>query len=69
MEIKEIKDFIEWEMKRIEKMYIEKDRNDLKMAMGFKLVEEMGELFEALLKTKGYQRKEKLQNFTQNREK
>ncbi len=57
MEIKEINEFIESEIKRLEERYSDKDDKELTMAMGFKVVEEIGELFEELLKHKGYQRK------------
>jgi len=63
MEIKEINEFIESEIKRLEEYYGDKDDKELTMAMGFKVVEEIGELFEELLKHKGYQRKSKLDNF------
>ncbi len=60
MEIEEINKFIEEEIKRLEKYYKDKDNNELTMAIGFKVVEEIGELFNEILKHKGYQRKEKL---------
>ena len=48
------------EIKKLEEYYTEKDKGELTMAMGFKVVEEMGELFNEILSHKGYQRKEKL---------
>jgi len=63
MEIKEINEFIENEIKRLEKYYEGKDENELTMAMGFKVVEEVGELFHEFLSHKGYQRKDKLDKF------
>lgn len=50
-------------MGRLEEYYGDKDKNELTMAMGFKVVEEVGELFECLLTSKGYQRKTKLENW------
>tara|TARA_B100000315_G_scaffold260312_1_gene320758 strand:+ start:175 stop:501 length:327 start_codon:yes stop_codon:yes gene_type:complete len=61
MEIKDINEFIEDEIKRLEEYYSEKNRDELTMAMGFKVIEEIGELFEELLKNKGHQRKDKLE--------
>lgn len=60
MEINEISTFIEYEEKRLENYYKEKDKNEITMAMGFKVIEEIGELFDQILANKGYQRKEKL---------
>ncbi len=65
MEIREINQFIEKEIKKLEKHYNDKDDKELTMAMGFKVVEELGELFEELLKHKGYQRKSKLDNLNE----
>jgi len=62
MEIREINEFIESEIKRLEEYYGDKDKNERTMATGFKLVEEVGELFEALLAKMGYQRKSKLKD-------
>lgn len=61
MEIKEIDNFIENEIKRIEERYKDKNKDELTMAMGFKVVEELGELFNEFLSHKGYQRKDKLE--------
>ncbi len=61
MEIEEINKFINEEIKRLEEYHSEKDKDELTMAMGFKVVEEIGELFEEMLKKKGYQRKDKLE--------
>ncbi len=61
MDIKEINEFIENEIKRLENYYKGKDPNELTMAMGFKVVEELGELFNEFLSHKGYQRKDKLE--------
>ena len=61
MEIKEINEFIEHEIKRLEDYYADKHCDELTMAMGFKVIEEMGELFNEMLTHKGYQRKEKLE--------
>lgn len=63
MEIKEINGFIKDEIKRLEEYYKDKDKNELTMAMGFKVVEEVGELFQEMLADKGYQRKSKLEKF------
>lgn len=63
MSLEEINQFIEEERKRLEKYYGDKEDSELTMATGFKLVEEMGELFNELLTYKGYQRKDKLENF------
>jgi NTP pyrophosphatase (non-canonical NTP hydrolase) len=60
MDIKEINEFIQGEILRLEEYYRGKDKNELTMAMGFKVVEEIGELFHEILSHKGYQRKEKL---------
>jgi NTP pyrophosphatase (non-canonical NTP hydrolase) len=60
MDIKEINYFIESEIKRLESYYSKKDKEELTMAMGFKVVEEIGELFNEILAHKGYQRKDKL---------
>jgi len=60
MEIKEINHFIEEEIVRLENYYNSKDKNELTMAMGFKVVEEIGELFKEILGHKGYQSKSKL---------
>jgi NTP pyrophosphatase (non-canonical NTP hydrolase) len=60
MEIKDINRFIEEEIKRIEEYYKDKNKEELTMAMGFKVVEELGELFNEMLASKGYQRKDKL---------
>lgn len=60
MEIKEINTFIDQEIKRLEEYYKAKDKNELTMAMGFKVVEEIGELFREILGHKGYQTKSKL---------
>ncbi len=64
--MKEINEFIENEIKRLEEYYSEKDSNELTMAMGFKVVEELGELFEEILKNKGYQRKDKLDSMDED---
>ncbi|MDE1848800.1 MAG: hypothetical protein KGH55_02105 [Nanoarchaeota archaeon] len=61
MNIKEINQFINEEIKRLEEYYSEKDKSELTMAMGLKVIEELGELYDEILKNKGYQRKEKLQ--------
>lgn len=62
MELKEINQFIETEIKRLEKYYEGKEENELTMAMGFKVIEEIGELFHEFLSHKGYQKKDKLNN-------
>ena len=61
MEIKEINEFIENEIEKLEERYKDRDENELTMAMGFKVIEELGELFCEFLSHKGYQRKEKLE--------
>ncbi len=58
--MKEVNQFIEEEIQKLEKYYSGKNSDELTMAMGFKVVEEIGELFEQVLGNKGYQRKEKL---------
>jgi NTP pyrophosphatase (non-canonical NTP hydrolase) len=63
MDLKEINEFIEEEIKKLEFYYNEKDNQELSMAMGFKVIEEIGELFEEILMHKGYQRKDKLDKF------
>ena len=63
MEIKEINQFIEEEIKKLEEYYKDKDKDELSMAMGFKVIEEVGELFQEILSHKGYQSKEKLEKF------
>jgi len=60
MELKDIHEFMESEIKRLDELYKDKDKKELVMAHGFKVVEELGELFEQLLTYKGYQRKDKL---------
>ncbi|MEK6886016.1 MAG: MazG nucleotide pyrophosphohydrolase domain-containing protein [Nanoarchaeota archaeon] len=60
MEIKEINNFIDGEILRLEDYYKAKDKNELTMAMGLKVVEEIGELFKEILGHKGYQSKSKL---------
>ena len=62
MNLDEINEFIESEIKRLEEYYDNKDKDELTMAMGFKVVEELGELFNEMLTNKGYQRKEKLKD-------
>ena len=62
MEIREINEFIKQEIKKLESYYDDKDEKELTMAMGFKVVEELGELFNEMLGHKGYQRKDKLEN-------
>ena len=59
--MQEIHNFIDAEIKRLEKYYGGKDVDELTMAMGFKVIEEIGELYEQILTHKGYQRKEKLE--------
>ncbi len=61
MEIDEINKFIDEEIIRLEEYYKGKDKNELTMAMGFKVVEEIGELFKEILGHKGYQSKSKLE--------
>jgi NTP pyrophosphatase (non-canonical NTP hydrolase) len=63
MEVSEINNFIESEIKKLESHYSHKDGEKLTMAMGFKVVEETGELFNELLSHEGYQRKDKLEKF------
>jgi len=64
MDIKEINKFLEEEIKKLEEYY-RKDRDqdgrELTMAMGFKVIEELGELFNEMLAHKGYQKKDKLE--------
>jgi len=61
MEMQEIDTFIDTEIKRLEKYYEGKGIDELTMAMGFKVIEEIGELYDQILTHKGYQRKDKLE--------
>ncbi len=65
MELDEIDKFIEFEEKRLIEYY-KKDKNEVTMAMGFKVIEEVGELFDEILVHKGYQRKEKLNQLSKD---
>jgi len=60
--MEEIHKFIDSEIKRLENYYSDKNIDELTMAMGFKVIEEIGELYEQILANKGYQRKDKLDN-------
>ncbi len=60
MQLQEINNFIEYENNRLEKYYNKSSKEEITMAAGFKVVEEVGELFEQILSHKGYQRKDKL---------
>jgi NTP pyrophosphatase (non-canonical NTP hydrolase) len=66
MELTEIDQFIEEEIQRLEKYYRDKNKNELTMAMGFKLIEELGELFKEALGHKGYQTKAKLEKLNKD---
>ncbi|MEK6893481.1 MAG: hypothetical protein AABX07_04725 [Nanoarchaeota archaeon] len=60
MEIKEVNEFIEEELDRLNEYYKDKNKDELTMAIGFKIIEELGELFKEMLSHKEYQRKDKL---------
>lgn len=60
MELQEINEFIEYEEERLENFYNKRNKEEITMAMGFKVIEEIGELFDQILSHKGYQRKDKL---------
>ncbi len=60
MEIKEINEFVEEEVKRIKEYYSNKSDEELILAMIVKTIEEIGELFNEILAHKGFQRKTKL---------
>lgn len=61
MEIREIELFVEEEIKRLDLYYKNKNKSEFEMVAGFKIIEELGELFSEVLAHKGYQRKEKLE--------
>ena len=65
MEIKEINQFVDQEIKRLEEYYHLKEGEELTLAMAMKIVEELGELFNEVLAHKGYQRKDKLNNLNE----
>lgn len=58
-------EFIDWEHKRLIKYYGDKGK-DLAFPILAKLMEEVGELSEAVLKTHGFQRPDKLKNFSED---
>jgi NTP pyrophosphatase (non-canonical NTP hydrolase) len=60
MTFKDLLKFIAWEHDRLLKFYDFKDKKDLKYPNMLKIVEEVGELSEQVLKTEKMQRKEKL---------
>lgn len=62
MEMQEIDTFIDTEIKRLEKYYEGKGVDELTMVTGFKVIEEIGELYDQILTHKGYQRKDKLES-------
>lgn len=62
MNIKEIQDFIDLQISALEKKYgLEKDKEKDNWAYALKVGEELGEVYDVLLKMKGYQRKEKIE--------
>ncbi|GEM_PF-557510 len=62
MEINEINNFIDSEIKRLEEYYSLKGKGqeEIILAMALKIGEEVGELFNEVLAHKGFQRKDKL---------
>lgn len=62
MNIKELEQFIEEEIKKLVNYYKNKSDEELTLAMTAKMAEEMGELINEILSHKGFQRKEKLEN-------
>ena len=63
MELKELEEFVDYEIERLNEAYKAKDSNELPFWAAIKIMEEAGELATDFLKFKGYQRKEKLANF------
>jgi len=60
MELKELTDFIEWELERLDNLYgPEKTEKEKILAICVKLMEESGELMTEVLTKEGYQRKHK----------
>ncbi len=62
MELKELNEFIDEEIKRLKEYYQLKEDEELTLAMAIKIGEELGELYNEVLAHKGYQRKDKLEN-------
>lgn len=60
MDIKEINDFIDWEVARLDEHYKDKDEKEILLANTIKIGEELGELYNEVLAHKGFQRKDKL---------
>ena len=60
MKIEEINQFVDEEIKKLEKYYYLKEGEELTLAMALKIGEEVGELFNEVLAHKGFQRKDKL---------
>lgn len=66
MEIKELENFAEEQIKRLEKKYgLEEDKEKDNFGYALKIGEELGELYDELLSHKGYQREEKMKSFNE----
>lgn len=65
MEIQELKDFSKRMHKKLESYYKFDDPRKLNMPITIKIMEELGELCDAVLGKSGLQRKAKLEQFTQ----
>jgi NTP pyrophosphatase (non-canonical NTP hydrolase) len=63
MEIEELQDFIDWEIKRLN-IFTNKTNEELKPWSAVKLGEEVGELQEQVIGNSGIQRKEKADKFS-----
>lgn len=61
MELKELNEFVDEEIKRLKEYYQLKGDEELTLAMAIKIGEELGELYNEVLAHKGYQRKDKLE--------
>ena len=62
METKELLDFIKIEHKRLLKLYNFKYKKEMTYPIALKIVEEVGEMSQAVLHSNSIQRKEKLEN-------
>ena len=63
MDIEELQDFIDWEKKRLEE-FLGKSNEELKPWSAVKLAEEVGEFQNEVLGHSRLQRKEKMENFS-----
>ncbi|MBW2990951.1 hypothetical protein KY348_04560 [Candidatus Woesearchaeota archaeon] len=68
MEMNELFEFVEAEHKRLTKYYNSEEDLNKKYRMFAKLIEETGELSEAILASDAFQRKEKLESFNEKLE-